>query len=150
MIMSANEVRGFIADLVRKYNYHRLPPGVSSKARAYYRDNLPDWVGDKQALETGRGVLLCTSFERVVVGDYGAFIEIRSDLINADQVCMQKGQEFRRDDPKYRDNVKYLWLTLRSDGSLKLYQQQRPVSYADYRLGSYYVSVFDVKPVEDS
>lgn len=58
-----------------------------------------------------------------------------------------KGQEYRFTE-KYKNNVKYMWLTTKDSSACKLYDQQRTVTYADYKAGYFYVSPFEVKRSE--
>lgn len=46
----------------------------------------------------------------------------------------------------YAEHVKYLWLTADDGSNVKVYEQKRPVEYADYKSGMLYVSVYEVFP----
>ena len=127
--------------------YKPLPSGESKKQRKAYLDNLPSWLdieGDSTPLHTKNGTLLCSGYNRVVIGDYGAFIEFTSTQANKDVICVKKGQEYRIKDPKYRNNVKYLWYTIEDGSDIKLYWQLRKVSYADYNPKMFYVCPSEV------
>ena len=76
---------------------------------------------------------------RLVVGDYGCFIEFDESCLACDTECAP-GQAWRTQE-RWRKRVKYLWLQPRG-GVAKLYHQTRGVTYADYRPGMYYVSPF--------
>ena len=119
--------------------------------RTKYEEALPNWCKDpecsSQPLISLDGTLLCTRFDRIVIGDYGAFIEIAPEHMLADNLICKKGQEFRMNDPKYKDNVKYDWLTPKDESDCKVYHQKRTVSYADYQPGMYYISPYEVIPV---
>lgn len=116
--------------------------------RETYRMRLPEWCktqGDsEQALYSLDGTLLCRGYMRIVIGDYGAFVEITDTQIIKSNLMPKPGQEYRYQDPRYSQNVKYLWLTAKDRSDCKIYQQLKPVSYADYIPGRYYISPYEV------
>lgn len=59
---------------------------------------------------------------------------------------IKEGQAYRVEDPRYAEHVKYLWLTADDGSDVKVYDQKRPVEYADYKPGMLYVSVYEVFP----
>lgn len=93
---------------------------------------------------TLNGSLICKGYNRIVVGDYGAFIEYEKELSN-DNYIVKKGQEYRINDAKYSKNVKYHWYTINDESDIKIYWQRKPVPYADYKKNMYYVSPHEVK-----
>lgn len=92
-------------------------------------------------LYTCFGSQICKSYRRVVIGDYGAFVEFEEP---ASQFVIAPGQEYRVNDERYSRNVKYVWLTVNDGSGIKIYHQKKGVSYADYQPGMYYVSVHEV------
>lgn len=116
--------------------------------REKYRNALPDWCvvsGDEgAALYTLDGTLLCVGYERIVIGDYGAFIEICPGNIRKEALCCKRGQEYRMSDERFSVNIKYLWLTTKDRSDCKIYFQKKKVSYADYLPGMYYISPYEV------
>lgn len=141
------DTRSIEAELAQKYNYKRLPSGLSHQMRKIYRINLPDFLsidGDYDPLYTSNGSLICNGYRRIVIGDYGAFIEF--DATEATKnLIIQPGQEYRIMDPNYSKNVKYHWYTIPDGSQIKIYHQIRRVSYADYVPGKYYVSPHEVR-----
>lgn len=137
-----NETQKLIESLVETYKYKPLPLHLSTKVRTKYTETIPDYLNSPfNPLYTSKGTLICNSARRIVIGDYGAFIEFdESDKANT--FCIAKGQEYRLEE-KYK-NVKYHWLTIDDGSDIKIYFQRNTVHYADYRVGYYYVSVFDV------
>lgn len=134
------------AKLAEKYKYKPLPQELSSKYRQYYIDNIPEFLdinGSETTLFTVNGTPLCSKYDRIVVGDYGAFIEFSEGAISS-KFIIQPGQEYRVNDEKYSKHVKYIWLTIDDGSSIKIYKQKRRVSYADYKPKKYYVSVHEV------
>jgi hypothetical protein len=134
------------AALAKKYGYHPLPSDLSQKYRQLFTDNIPRFLnieGSETPLFTTKGSLVCIRYDRIVVGDYGAFIEFSEDDIT-EEFIIQPGQEYRVNDEKYKNKVKYIWLTINDGSNIKIYKQKRRVTYADYKSKKYYVSVHEV------
>jgi hypothetical protein len=139
------------AALAKKYGYYPLTKELSEKYRNFFNENIPSFLdvqGSTNPLYTLNGTQICNGYDRIVVGDYGAFIEFSKEHISSSFV-IQKGQEYRVNDEKYKKNVKYIWLTIDDDSGIKIYLQKRKVSYADYKPKKYYISVHEVsdKPI---
>ncbi len=136
------------AKLAEKYKYKKLPADLSEKYRQYFTENIPtnlslDGGGN---LTTLTGSIICDSYRRIVVGDYGAFIEFEKPHCD-NSFVIAPGQEYRVNDERYSKNVKYVWLTIDDGSNVKIYHQKRGVTYADYHPGMYYVSVHEAVPV---
>ena len=131
----------FEAALAKAHKYKKLPKELSDKLRTVYRRNIPIFlnVDGGGALYSKKGYLICEHYDRIVVGDYGAFVEFSVAPV---EFVTKKGQEYRYN-PKY-SNIKYYWLTLPKDDSVKIYLQKKEVTYADYKPEKYYVSVHEV------
>lgn len=135
------------AELAQKYGYQPLSTELSNQYRTLFIENIPQWIkrdGDHCPLSTKNGMQFARSYNRVVVGDYGAFIEIDKSDIMEHVIVVAHGQEYRINDPKYSKNVKYHWYTATDGSEIKIYKQVRRVKYADYIPGKYYVSVHEV------
>lgn len=132
------EILNYIQNLVSIYNYKPLPELESKKARDLYSENIPNLLSWKPLLDSN-GNKISSGFDRIVIGDYGAYIEISKDKMNLDLLTIPSNQKFRLSPGFYG---KYIWLT--SDGSNKIYQQIRTVKYADYKVGYYYISPYEV------
>jgi hypothetical protein len=132
------------ATLAKKYKYRPLKRDLSEKYRKFYLDNIPTelnvngWV---DTLFTLNGSPICDGYDRIVIGDYGAFIEFSTSPYS---FIVKPGQEYRIDDERYSKNVKYHWLTINDNSDVKIYHQMRTVAYADYLPDKYYVSVHEV------
>lgn len=103
------------ARLAQEYGYKPLPKGLSEKYRQFYIDNLPRGFiisGSDTVLCTKTGTVVCNGYTRIVVGDYGAFIEFDEEQANFDEYIIAPGQEYRVDNPRYSKNVKYIWMTI--------------------------------------
>ena len=134
------------ASLAKKYGYKPLDAELSAKYREFFNKNIPDFLQDNtQTLYTRWGTPFCNGFTRIVVGDYGAFIEIseKEMILPRYKLEIPHDQQYRFAD-KYKNNVKYLWYTMPDYSDIKIYYQQRRVAYADYKPGMYYVSVHEV------
>lgn len=139
-----------ISYLVATYKYKPVPVTLEfGDVREIYRRNLPDWCkidGDTLQLKSKHGTPLMKGYDRVVIGDYGAFIETSPDKMYRQYIRVKPGEEYRMNDPQYK-NCKYVWLTATDDSGVKIYFQKHPVDYADYVPGKIYVSPFEVNPV---
>ncbi len=144
--MDAVNVLKYQEALVEKYHYRPLPPMFRDEAHKLYSENLPDGFvleGDNVPLFSPGGLRLCNRYNRIVVGDYGAYVEILpEDIINGN-LMVKKGQEYRDADERYSKHTKYSWLTAKDGSNIKVYFQKKPVGYADYTPGRYYVSPFE-------
>lgn len=130
--------------LAKKYHYSPLPVDLSIKYRYFFKENMPDYINIRGggALYTSCGTRICDSYNRVVIGDYGAFVEFESEPDSVTFV-IQPGQEYRVNDKKYSKNVKYIWMTIDDESGIKIYKQKKTVTYADYKPKKYYVSVHE-------
>ena len=135
------------AALAKKYKYKPLPQELSKKYRSYFKENIPEWLnikGQNLPLYTNRGTMIAIGYDRIVIGDYGAFIEFDNNKAMVESFIIAPGQEYRIEDERYSKNVKYIWLTVYDGSGIKVYFQKKGVSYADYKPGKYYVSVHEV------
>lgn len=130
--------------LAQKYSYKKLPESLSNIVQSVYASTLPEFLNHHQPLYTLNGTCICNDFERIVIGDYGAYVEYSPAQANKDNYIIAPGQEYRLE-PRY-SNVKYIWLTISDDSDIKIYYQKHPVTYADYKPEYYYVSVYEVYP----
>lgn len=95
---------------------------------------------------TKNGTLLARGYERVVIGKRGPFIEFTDDSIVKEAIAIPPDQKWRLD-PLY-DHVFYYEYRTIDVSSVKLYFQQKTVEYADYKIGYWYVSPFDLTTAE--
>ena len=133
--------------LAEVFHYKKLPVCASEPFRKFFTDNIPNYLsidGGTISIYSCKGVLISKGYERIVVGDYGAFIEFKESDANIEKFTVELGQEYRINDPNYSNNVKYHWYTIPDNNNLKIYKQVKTVSYADYLPNMYYVSVHQV------
>lgn len=144
----------FQEQLAKQYHYKPVQPNLFlGDVRDRYLSSLPSWCaleGAESTLETAEGTLLCSGYRRIVIGDYGAFVEIDPNQINAEVLRCQPGEEYRYTDERFAKNCKYLWLTVKDLSHCKIYHQKKPVEYADYLPDMYYVSPYEVFPAEEN
>lgn len=128
----------YIQELADKYKYRPLPKTVKEEAHKLYRENLNGFEKKRDTLIDGRP--FCKDYERVVVGDYGAYVEIKEgDIIQP--LTVPEKQKWRYDKEyleKKNITIKYYWLEWNGH---KVYHQVAGVKYADYKPGFYYISV---------
>lgn len=141
----------FQEKLAEEYNYKSLPKDLSNKVKRKYLADLENtcigkYLENKDCalpLYTLEGTPIAKDFSKIVIGDYGAFIEIDEENILEHNIKVNKGQEFRYED-KYR-SCKYYWLTDVMNSGIKIYHQKNTVPYANYVPGKYYASPYEVK-----
>ena len=141
-----NKELEFQEQLAKKYKYRKLKPEKEKEVRERYVKTLSKKLKlegcSETKLYTNKGLLICTGYERVVIGDYGAFIEFTEEQLAEKHIDIREGQEYRLLE-KYQ-NVKYLWMTIKDTSDIKIYLQKNTVDYADYKIGLYYVSPHEV------
>ena len=146
------EMERHLKELSDKYGYKKLPTDVSSKQRLFYMEKLPAFWKDEEyekyeiKLKTHNGSVLATgvSSRGFVCGDYGVFVEIEDSQINRNALKIQPGEEYRVYDPNFVDKVKYQWFTDKDGENIKMYYQQKGVTYADYKPNKWYVSPYEI------
>lgn len=81
-------------------------------------------------------VVFATSYNRVVIGGQGPYIELEKSSIVV-PLEVTKGQEYRF--LQRYSNCKYYWYNPEGHPTVKVYKQKGTVSYADYKIGKFYV-----------
>ena len=97
-------------------------------------------VGPIQCFRSHAGRLLAKGYERVVCGARGAYVEFTREQMVMSNLHIPNNETRRVWDKRYY-YVEYRSLC---KGNVKVYLQQRAVSYADYKVGFFYISVFDL------
>ena len=86
---------------------------------------------------TRAGTHIATGYTRIVIGDYGAYVEFSSEQLFLDKI-----------EPLFSNSpdrpVKYIWLQSKDNPRIKIYEQKRRVNYADYKPGFYYIDPQDL------
>lgn len=149
--MSPKEINTLIECLVEAFGYKPLDRVRSDKYRKIFKDNIPPFLkleGDNVKLYNKSGTLICNGYSRIVVGDYGAFVEYSPVQARIKKYLVQKGQEYRLAQSGKSKNIKYFWYTINDSSNIKIYHQQRAVGYANYKPGFFYVSPYEVYTYE--
>jgi len=142
------DLNKYIQLITISYKYKKLKSAESRMVRNDYLRYIPSGFlieGSSRPLYDLHGTLVSNGYDRIVVGDYGPYIEVSDEQIARANVKVKSGQEWRINNKKYSDTVKYWWLTSTSDSGVKIYLQRRPVEYADYRIGYYYILINEVR-----
>jgi hypothetical protein len=148
-VLLMEKILTFIERITKEFDYKPLPKDKSALARAYYTKAIPEGLHleghPTQQLFSQNGTLICKGYTRIVVGDYGAFIEFSREQALKENFKCFKGQEYRYKDPSFASRVKYFWYTCKDVSSCKIYFQQKTVSYADYKPKMLYISPYEVE-----
>lgn len=95
---------------------------------------------DKVNLYSKSGTLLASGYTRVVIGKRGPYVEFSEPQIQLQNFQIPIEEEYR-----VGNGVSYYIEYRSKDPSyVKLYFQKRTVAYADYKIGRYYISPFDL------
>jgi hypothetical protein len=86
--------------------------------------------------KTSLNTVIANKYERVVIGQRGPYIEFTTNQILCDKLFIPKNQLYRLSDPK----IYYIEFRTNDDCNVKVYYQMRTVAYADYKIGSFYIS----------
>lgn len=86
---------------------------------------------------------------RIVVGERGPYLEFNH--LPTEQITVPNNQVWRHE-PKWKDKVYYF--EYRTTDGIMVYFQRKTVKYADYKVGCFYISPWDVidlngKPIID-
>lgn len=93
--------------------------------------------GARILLYNKQNTKISIGYKRIVIGDYGAYLEIDpEDIVHENIKNKWPG--------KPRRPVKYIWMETIDLARTKIYFQQGKVEYADYIPGMYYVDSKDV------
>ena len=84
--------------------------------------------------------LFARKYERIVIGQRGPYIEFTTNQILCDKLFIPKNQLYRLSDPK----VYYIEFRTNDSSNVKVYYQMRTAAYADYKIGSFYISPDDL------
>lgn len=141
MRRSLEFVRQYIKEMEVRYKFRPLPRYARSRTHNFYATHLNGFINPQRPLYI-KGQLIAHNFDRVCIGDYGAYVEIDPTEILV-SFFVEPGQEWRMDEAYIERrglNVKYRWFNILG---MKLYHQLGEVSYADYKVGKCYISVLD-------
>ena len=97
-------------------------------------------VGNKDLLFYTKSGILAKGYNRVVLGERGPYIEFeKNNFIDFSKLVIPESEKYRLKSKvvfyiEYRTELDYV----------KVYFQKRVVDYADYKIGKFYISPFDL------
>lgn len=95
---------------------------------------------DNISLHTKMGETIALGYDRVVFGKRGPYVEFDKYQIQEKKLYIPTNQLYRLSDPK----VFYVEFRSLDQSNTMVYYQLRNVAYADYKIGYFYVSLFDL------
>ena len=110
-----------------------------------YKDRLriPLEGNDYTRFETKTGSHVATGYTRVVIGERGPYIEFLPGHLIWDSLHMPDEEKHRTEHP-WKDRVFYVEWRTNDKSNVKVYDQKKSVDYADYKVGLFYISPFDL------
>jgi hypothetical protein len=96
--------------------------------------------GAKIPLYTKSGTLVAESYERVVIGGRGPYVEFSEKQIELSSFIIPKNQLYRLSDLR----IYYIEFRSNDESNVKLYYQLKTVAYADYKIGYFYVDPYEL------
>lgn len=104
------------------------------------RLNLPIIGFEDILFSSFSGTPLFQGYKRVVIGERGPYVEFDKDNVIFDNFHIPEDCEYRKKDKR----VYYVEFRSKDESYVKLYYQKRLVKYADYLIGFYYASPFEL------
>lgn len=101
---------------------------------------LPLTGSDNIKFSTSIGLPVAVGYDRVVIGERGPYIEFDERHIIKDNIHIPPFQAWRE---KHADCF-YIEYRSKDCCNVKLYHQKKLVDYADYKIGKWYISPFDL------
>lgn len=147
--MSFENVLKYQEEMAKRFRYRPLSGAQRNEAREFYKANLPEGFcldGGDVAVYSPSGLKIAEGYSRIVIGDYGALVEILPEQVVHENVRVKPGQEYRDTNPKYSGSVTFSWLTAKDDSDIKIQFQKKTVGHTDMVPGRYYVSVLECAP----
>jgi hypothetical protein len=86
------------------------------------------------------GNVLSKGYNRIVTGGRGPYVEFTDEQINFKSFHIPKDQLYRTTDRR----VYYIEFRSVDESNVKLYYQLQTVVYADYKIGMFYISPYDL------
>ena len=110
-----------------------------------YEDRLRLSLGgnDYTRFETSTGLHVATGYTRIVIGGRGPYIEFLPGQLIWDNLHIPEEQKHRKGH-SWEDQINRVEWRTKDASRVKVYEQNRRVDYADYRIGLLYISPFDL------
>ena len=133
---TVNEVLDLVLANMKRGRYSPLSKDDSELIRSYWMTQVPFPPHETPLLNRG-GTVLATNYERMVVGDYGAYLELAPEHVTLENLKLRWPGKPKRP-------VKYLWWQSKDTTQTKVYEQRGTVAYADYKVGMWYINPHDL------
>jgi len=91
-------------------------------------------------LFTKTGLKVSIGYERIVIGGRGPYVEFTDEQIIQTNFLVPEDQRWR-----FTNSNSYYNEYRTSQDNVKVYHQKKTVDYADYKVGMWYISPFDLK-----
>ena len=121
----------------KKKRYRVLTSSIKEIVRKYYKDVVKLPKNRNVKFYEYNGTLFSNGYERIVIGDHGAYFEFKKDQIMS-KLTMKMGEDVRDN----RNRSKFLWME--TPNATNVYEQTKVVKYADYKPGFFYVDTNDL------
>lgn len=109
------------------------------------RLKIPIKHGDTETqFSTKSGRTVAIGYERIVIGARGPYIEFTESQILRESISIPTDEMWRIGN----DVPFYIEYRTADASNVKIYFQKKTVDYADYKIGFYYISPFDLKTDE--
>ena len=119
---AAAEVHSYIKDMVAKYHHRPIPTTPAA--------------GNVKTLYTKNGEKVCERYERIVIGDYGAYVEISASHLS-DNHFIYIDQNDPVDETISSRHSSHMTLALNDESSYTIYFQVKPVPYGNFIPGRF-------------
>jgi len=103
--------------------------------------NLPIQGEEDILFYTPNGLEIAKGYIRVIIGERGPYVEFEERHITRENISIPKNQAWRVDHP----NAYYVEYRSSDYCNVKIYEQKKTVDYANYKIGCWYISPFDMK-----
>lgn len=90
-------------------------------------------------LFTKSGLKVATSYERIVLGGRGPYVEFSDEQVVQSNFIVPEDQKWR-----FTSSNSYYNEYRTIQDNVKIYHQKKTVDYADYKIGMWYISPFDL------
>ena len=105
---------------------------------------LPEFpISDQLIFMTECDLIVARGYERVVIGMRGPYVEFLDEHIIQKSLFVPGDQRWRFDH-LHAGKCYYYEFRTRDSRRVKVYLQKKPVDYADYHIGRWYISPFDL------
>jgi hypothetical protein len=110
-----------------------------------YQDRLriPLEGNDHTRFETRTRLHVATGYSRIAIGGRGPYVEFLPGHLIWDNLHIPDGEKYRLDHP-WKDRIYYVGWRTNDESNVKVYEQKKTADYADYKVGLFYISPFDL------